>query len=77
MQLAFNLVTCHLSPVTCTLLRDEPIEPAAIRGRKGNFIMQVGEIERGRVYQRHPIRRGQIQILLQDEIRRRYEPRQS
>jgi len=48
----------------------EPIEGAAVGGRHDDLILEVGEIQdRGRRHIR-PVRRGQIGVLLQREIRR-------
>ena len=51
--------------------RFEPVKAAAAGWRQNHFILQVGKIQRGRVCHVRPVRGGQIQILLQDEIRRR------
>ena len=45
-----------------SLLCNESIEPTAVGRRKDNFILQVGEIERGRISHVSPTR--QIQALL-------------
>jgi hypothetical protein len=55
--------------------RFEPVEAAAVGLRERDLILQVGEIEHGRV--RHVRPRNQVGTLLQHEIRGRNEPRES
>ena len=53
----------------------EAIKTIAGGRRKDNFVVQIGEIERGRDCQSCPVSRGQIRILLQHKIRGRHDPR--
>jgi hypothetical protein len=48
--------------------RFEPVEAIAVGWQQNHFVLQVREIERGRVRHVRPVRRGQIQILLQNKI---------
>jgi hypothetical protein len=56
--------------------RLEPIEAAVARRREGDLILQIGEIPDGRIRYVHPVLRGQIEILLQNKICRRQNPRE-
>jgi hypothetical protein len=48
--------------------RCEPVKAVAGGQRQENLILQIRQIKNGRVRHVRPIRRGQIEILLQDEI---------
>ena len=54
--------------------RFEPVKGVAASQRKSHFVLQIRKVQHGRVCDVRPICRGQIQILLQPEIRRRNDP---
>ena len=63
-------VRCYIS----ISRRFEPVESVAAGRRKDDLILQIREIEHGRVGHNRPIRRGQVRILLQHEIHRGNDP---